>query len=108
MFFASNSSGDMLDPKDVFACLNHINSDSLPPPAHPLGYLTSDNRDAWAAARQQLAQDNREQLDAIDSAMFNLVLDDVESDGDPKKMAKIFLHGNGLNRYNFRPIYFFC
>ena len=93
----------MLKPGEIYACLNYIQQDTIAPSQHPIGYLTSENRDTWAVARELLVKENRDQVDAIDSALFNLVLDDVHSENDAKKLAKIFLHGNGANRCVIRP-----
>lgn len=89
----------MLQPGDIHACLKWIQQDATVPPSHPIGFLTTENRDVWANARGLLLADNKQQIEAIDSALFNLVLDDVKTDNDPLKMAKVFLHGNGANRY---------
>jgi len=88
----------MLKPGEIYACLDYIQKDAVAPAQHPIGFLTSENRDRWAAARQLLVQDNREQIEAIDSALFNLVLDDVSTGEDRQKITKTFLHGNGANR----------
>jgi len=98
-FDVINKEGEMLKPGEVYACLDYIQRDAVAPAEHPLGYLTSENRDKWAAARQLLEQDNREQMEAIDGALFNLVLDDVTTGDDRQKITKTFLHGNGANRW---------
>lgn len=91
--------GNMLEPLDIYACLKFIQQDPISPSQHPLGYLTAENRDTWASVRQLLMERNSGQIEAIDSALFNLVLDDAITDDDPVKISKLFLHGDGANRY---------
>lgn len=91
--------GNMLEPLDIYACLKWIQQDPISPSRDPIGYLTAENRDTWAKARRLLMENNSSQMEAIDSALFNLVLDDVGTDNDPVKISKLFLHGNGANRY---------
>lgn len=59
-----NSFSDNVVPAaEIKACLSHILSDQTPMPQHPLGYLTSENRDTWASLREQLLQNgNRDAL----------------------------------------------
>lgn len=89
----------MLEPLDIYACLKFIQQDPVSPSQHAIGYLTSENRDTWAKARRLLMERNSGQIEAIDSALFNLVLDDARTDNDPVKISKLFLHGDGANRY---------
>lgn len=91
--------GSMLAARDIHACIKYILQDPVTPSQHPVGYLTSENRDTWAEARRWLMENNSQQIGEIDAALFNLVLDDVHSEEDPVKMTKLFLHGNGANRY---------
>jgi len=98
-FDVMDKEGEMLQPGEIYACLDYIQKDDIGASEHPLGYLTSDNRDVWASVRQLLVQDNGEQLEAIDSALFNLVLDDVSVGDDRQKISKVFLHGDGSNRW---------
>ena len=93
----------MLEPLDIYACLKYVQQDPVSPAPHPIGYLTSENRDTWANARSLLMERNSGQIDAIDSALFNLVLDDVHTANDPLKISKLFLHGDGANRYQMFP-----
>ena len=91
--------GNLLAPLDIYACLKWIQQDPISPSQNPIGYLTAENRDTWAYTRRLLMENNSSQMEAIDSALFNLVLDDVDTDNDPVKISKLFLHGNGANRY---------
>ena len=68
-------------------------------PAHPVGIMTSENRDTWAAVRKELIMaGNDEVLNIIDTAAFNIVIDDVVLNKEPEKSYRTFLYGNGCNR----------
>ena len=77
-----------------------ILSDPRPPPTHPVGYLTSVERDQWAELREELCsqKDSADSLSMIDSAMFVLCLDDHEPTTIPDFTATM-LHNYGANRY---------
>ena len=76
-----------------------ILSDQRPPPAHPLGYLTSLERDRWAELREELCSDavSADSLSVVDSAMFVLCLDDHKPTTIPD-FTFTMLHNNGANR----------
>ena len=80
-----------------------ILSDATPPPSHPVGYLTAVDRDNWAGLREELISDqtNRASLQAIDSAMFVLCLDDSEPE-TPEELSHIMLHNHGHNRSHYK------
>lgn len=100
VFDVLDANGCMLEPTRLHACLQWICRDEIPSPSHSLGYLTSEDRDIWAGARRRLVDDgNGPQLAAIDSALFNLVLDNADTQNDPRTMSKLFLHGDGANRW---------
>jgi len=66
-----------------------------------LGILTSEDRDKWAAARQELTSisaANASNLDIIDRALFVLCLDE-ESPRDVDEAGSLCLAGNGENRW---------
>ena len=71
-------------------------------PAHPaLGLLTTMDRDAWADARELLADiddENRKNLDVIERALFVLCLDDACPE-NLVSQARMVFHGNGKNRW---------
>lgn len=70
-----------------------------------MAILSSENRDTWAKCRAELIEaGNEKALDAIDTAAFNIVLDDHDVGTDPEKMYRTFLYGNGKNRYVQRNI----
>lgn len=66
----------------------------------PIAALTSNDRDTWAHAREELEKSNAEVLKLIDSALFVLSLDDDEPK-IPEEVTKSFLHGDGRNRSDF-------
>lgn len=67
----------------------------------PLGILTTENRDVWAEARRHMCNhhENENSLRMIDSALFNIVLDDEVVGSDPLTVVRHYLHGTGKNRY---------
>eukprot|EP00058_Branchiostoma_floridae_P012610 XP_002598098.1 hypothetical protein BRAFLDRAFT_85684 [Branchiostoma floridae] len=99
VFDVMDADGNIKPAAELHACLSHILSDTSPPPSHPLGYLTAENRDTWAALRQKLEDcGNGEALKAVDSAMFCLCLDDSTAE-DPDSLTRLMLHGDGANRW---------
>lgn len=82
----------------IYHQLQGILADDTPPPAHPLGYLTTLNRDKWAELRGEVELHNREELSAIDSALLVLCLDDVEPT-TADTLSHCMLHNYGANRY---------
>ena len=86
-------------PSVIHSQLLSILSDSRPPPAHLVCYLTTLPRDKWAEMQDQLESfdQNEEALEKIDSSLFTLSLDDHH----PKTLEDIaytMLHNNGANR----------
>ena len=79
--------------------LQGILSDPRPPPTHPIGYLTSLDRDQWAELREELHSDaeSAKSLSVIDSAMFVVCLDDSKPTSIPDFTATM-LHNYGANR----------
>ncbi|KAL1022742.1 hypothetical protein UPYG_G00031740 [Umbra pygmaea] len=98
-FDVVDCNGNLVKPAEIQAHLKYILSDSSPAPAHPLGLLTSENRDTWARLREKLlAAGNGEELSVVDSALFCLCLDD-ETMKDPIHISHNMLHGDGANRW---------
>ncbi|OQR89993.1 choline/Carnitine O-acyltransferase [Thraustotheca clavata] len=65
-----------------------------------IAVLTADERDSWATNRAQLiAEDpiNKASIEAIDSALIVLVLDEKSYSGS--ELTAMTLHGNGSNRW---------
>lgn len=92
--------GNLLLPSELHANLSKILNDNTEKAQHPLGVLTCQNRNEWAEQRKYLEETgNKEVLQKIDSAIFNLILDDVSISDDKHKLLKHFLHADGTNRY---------
>ena len=88
-----------MSPLELFGNLSKIMNDNTPPSEHPLGILTTQNRDEWAKQRDHLeATGNSEVLRKIDSAIFNLILDDDPINDDKRVLLKKYLHSDGTNR----------
>lgn len=54
VFDVMDRDGNLVKPAEIQAHLKHILSDPTPAAAHPLGLLTSENRDTWARLREKL------------------------------------------------------
>ena len=93
------TTGVIRPPSEILLNLQAIVLDDSTHAQHPLAVLTSEDRDPWTAARQELEKviSNTEPLKMIDSALFVLCLDQDEPE-TPEEVTKAFLHGNGSNR----------
>lgn len=92
-------SGNLLLPSEILANLSKILNDNTPKAEYPLGVLTTQNRDEWAKQRIHLEEiGNHDVLRKIDTAIFNLVLDDVTIENNKHKILSEFLHSDGTNR----------
>lgn len=82
--------------------------DSVKEPGVAIGALTSENRDVWAKARDNLiAADarNKGALEVIEKAAFVVCLDE----GNPvtrEERAHQYWHGDGQNRFYDKPLQF--
>jgi len=47
--------GNIRPAEDIMADLQYILADKSAAPSHPVGYLTSENRDVWSTVREKLA-----------------------------------------------------
>ncbi|CAG8510683.1 5698_t:CDS:10 [Paraglomus occultum] len=69
----------------------------------PVGLLTGEHRDAWAAARkalEELSPENRASFNEIDTALFAVCLDDYSVDTDIDISHHNIFHAfNGRNRW---------
>lgn len=100
IFDVFDTDGNILSPSELLGNLSKILNDNTPKADHPLGILTSQNRDVWATQRAHLESiGNQETLRKIDSAIFNLVLDDILIEDDKHRILQNFLHGDGTNRW---------
>lgn len=100
-FDVLDKDGNILPPAEIHSHLQYILNDTTTPPEHPVGYLTSENRDVWASLRQQLESSsgkNSEILDKIDTAAYCLCLDDT-APVEAEDMNRNMLYGNGANRW---------
>lgn len=99
-FDVLDANDSIRSPKEIAASLKTILADDRPPNGHPVGVLTSAERDRWARARSHLVETgNREVLQKIDSAVFVLILDDEIMGTDYKKLIRSYLHTDGTNRW---------
>ena len=81
------------------AVLERTTSDAAP--GTSVGHLTTAAREEWAAHRQALlevAPGNRAMLDAVETALFCVSLEDVVPQ-DVHQACDLLLHGNSANRW---------
>ena len=93
-------SNDIIPASQILDNLKFILNDTIEPSKHPVGILTTLERNKWATIRHELAENGNEtQLKTIDSALFHISLDDDMPGNDPCKITTQFLHGDGTNRF---------
>lgn len=93
--------GQILPANVLFTKMKQILDEDCSNAEIPLGVLTSENRDEWAKVRDYMITkhpENSEFFKKIDSALFNIVLDDDVINGNRLKMIRHYLHSNGKNR----------
>ena len=80
--------------------LEHILNDQVEHATHPVGVMTSQERNIWAEVRDHMSQNRRNEqiFDEIDSALFVFGLDDEELGQEPEPVTRAFLHSDGSNR----------
>ena len=85
---------------DLQAALTAIMSGVTTPVAtnEAVGHLTTKARAEWAQTRQTLLADNQAAVDAIETALFCVCLEDIAPE-NPKQAADQLLHGNSANRW---------
>ncbi|VVC93873.1 unnamed protein product [Leptidea sinapis] len=99
-FDVLDNDGNLLSPAEILGNLHKIMTDQRKSADFPLGVLTSQNRDLWAMQRAHLEDTgNSDSLRQIDTAIFNLILDEDSIDDDKNKILKLYLHGDGTNRW---------
>lgn len=99
-FNVMDENGYIYEPNAIANCLKSILEDNIPRNDNSIGVLTTSNRDLWAETRAHLEQiGNKEALQKIDSAIFVMVLDDVNIGTDYNKLIETYLHGDGTNRW---------
>jgi carnitine O-acetyltransferase len=71
------SSGSILSPEQIYVQLKQIVEETPGLSGIPVGLLTSDNRDTWAAAHERLNKDpvNAKSLKVIEESLFLLSID---------------------------------
>jgi carnitine O-palmitoyltransferase 2 len=98
VFDVISNDGYVASTAEIYHQLKEISSDKSPLAEFPIAVLTCEERDIWAAVRQDLEVKNSDVLKKIDSAIFILCLDD-EDCSTPVSLAHSLLHGNGWNRW---------
>lgn len=94
------SPGNILPVDELKGSLEHILNDEVQPATHPVGVMTSQDRNIWAETREHMCQNksNEKVFDEIDSALFVFGLDDDELGQEPEPVTRAFLHSDGSNR----------
>lgn len=84
--------------------LESILADNIDQSPHPIGIMTTENRDKWATFRDKMiskSSRNQKFFKEVDSALFVLSLDDDNLGEDPVTVIRQYLHsGTGTNRCN--------
>lgn len=85
---------------DLQTALTAIMSGAATPVANneAVGHLTTMARAEWAQIRQTLLADNQTAVDAIETALFCVCLEDIAPE-NPKQASDQLLHGNSANRW---------
>ena len=99
LLIISSLLGYIASTAEIYHQLNEIAHDRSPPAEFPVPVLTCEERNTWAAVRQELEVKNSNVLKKIDSSIFLLCLDN-ENCSTPVSLAHSLLHGNGSNRYS--------
>jgi carnitine O-acetyltransferase len=96
-----DKSGKELSAAQIEAQIEKIIADPRTPEAHPVGALTSDNRDNWLKSRQALIKAdpaNEAALERIQSAIIVVCLDDL-APVTREEAAWQLWYGDGKNRF---------
>ena len=98
-----DKNGNPLDTNQIASRIQAIIFDSPDTQNEfPLGSLTAAERNEWANLREEVEmnEDNKKNLDIIDSALFAVCIDDESVDMSSAEkvtqMGRQFLHGNAL------------
>lgn len=98
-------SNDIVSYSLILENLKFILNDKVESNKFPIGVLTTLERDKWATIRHELAENgNDATFKIIDSAIFNVCLDDNNVGNDPYAVTKQFLHGDGCNRFLLKEV----
>ncbi|CAD7085804.1 unnamed protein product [Hermetia illucens] len=100
---AYTQTGEILHP-GLFANIFKNIIESKEPPAPPVGILTTDHRDDWSLAYQELKEDfeNKRSLESIHRALFVVCLDQEvpihHGENDKIVTSDQLIHGGGPNQ----------
>lgn len=101
--------GRALTGEEIEHQINSVYGDAeLKGTAVNVGVLTSENRDNWVTARENLiaaAPKNKETLEAIQSSAFIVCLD-FDAPDTPVERTHQYWHGYGRNRFFDKPLEF--
>lgn len=98
-------SGNIESPSVILERVRHLmaTSESHDPSQHPLGIMTTQNRNQWAEFRQHLeslSERNRRNLQLLDSGILCVCLDDISySPEDVTCRVRDYLFSNASNRW---------
>lgn len=99
-FNVIDENGCIYKPNEIASCLKFILEATISVNENPIGVLTTSDRNLWANTRIHLSQiGNQEILQNIDSAIFTIILDDVNIGTDYNKLIRTYLHADGTNRW---------
>ena len=105
VFDILDSNGNLREPTDIMSCIKHIIDSPINSNEDSITLLTTENRDVWAKAREQLINEspsNKENLNLVDSSQFVICLDDFSHSSDAHiKAAHNFLHGFSDKTQNY-------
>lgn len=101
IFDVLDKDGNIKPANEILALVQGVLSDEVEQAEHPIGILTTQDRDTWTSYREQLEQaGNSETLKKIDSAFYAIALDDSFVTDDATTFSRQFLHGDNLgNRW---------
>ncbi|BFZ57216.1 Carnitine O-acetyltransferase mitochondrial [Savitreella phatthalungensis] len=99
--------GKQLSTADLQAQFEKVLATATEPASTPIGALTSENRDIWLAARDELVKDskNAKALEDIERSSFVVCLDDAKP-ATYEDRARQYWHGDGKNRWYDKPLHF--
>lgn len=99
-FNVIDENGYICKPNEIASCLKSILEATISVNENPIGILTTSDRNLWANTRMHLSQiGNQEILQNIDSAIFTMILDDINIGTDYNKLIRTYLHADGTNRW---------
>jgi carnitine O-palmitoyltransferase 2 len=99
-FEVLTTNNDIVPASQIMENIKFILNDNIETNKFPIGVFTTLDRNKWATIRHNLAENGNEtQLKIIDSALFNVCLDDNDVGNDPYDVTRQFLHGDGSNRW---------